>query len=360
VSIGHNYSLKNITTLLNAGADPNIRYSNGWTILHEACQQANVHFLRLLLDAKYKIDVNIRSEKIRALPFESVIENDSLVCAHLLLENKTLDVNALTSDHMSLLQKACYAKSFGIFELLLKQDGILVNQVSKKNSTTPLHAAATVRSIDYLEALLPKMPLLEARDDEGRTPLFAALRSDRYDHARLLIANEANVFTSDEYGGTLLHITKERENMEFLAFLEYLLKEKRMQTRVNVCDEDLYTPLHCAALKGNKRTTRLLIQYGANPWACTKRNQTVEDLYTGMDWCRYDYSDNEDDEEKLEREEENKLSMEDIIIDGKESYSISGLLVLLHTVERDATKLAKWPLKHVDMNLFRLIKSYIF
>lgn len=50
------HHVKTTTTLLDAGADPNLGYRNGTTALHEAAQAGDVALVKLLLQAGAKID----------------------------------------------------------------------------------------------------------------------------------------------------------------------------------------------------------------------------------------------------------------------------------------------------------------
>jgi len=72
------------------------------------------------------------------------------------------------------------------------------------NGTTPLHEAAGIGSKDVVELLLAKGADVNARDGEGDTPLHRAAAAGHKDVVELLLANKANVNARDDSGMTPL------------------------------------------------------------------------------------------------------------------------------------------------------------
>jgi len=90
-------------------------------------------------------------------------------------------INEHTADR--LLHLAAARGNLEVVRLLL-ENGADVNARGQTNRT-PLHCAATAGSAPVAEELLGHGAELDATDDKGDTPLFAALRSKKWESARL-------------------------------------------------------------------------------------------------------------------------------------------------------------------------------
>jgi ankyrin repeat protein len=138
-----------------------------------------------------------------------------------------------------------------------------------------LHEAVDLKYREAIEALTVAGADVNARNNKGETPLYAAIRSGRKDIAKLLITKGASLCRWDNRGsgpqhqaGTgLLHIAVEKGNKDLTSFLI------ANGASVHEWDDWGREPLHIAAFMGHKDIAELLIAKGA------KVNATEDDHY---------------------------------------------------------------------------------
>jgi len=116
----------------------------------------------------------------------------------------------------------------------------------------PIHDAAWDGDLDGVQAELDKGADVNAKDDDGRTPLNYAAYTGQKEIAELLIKKGADVNAKDEDGGTPLHQAFTREVAELLI---------AEGADVNAKDMSGWTPLNQAF---NKEIAELLIDKGAD------------------------------------------------------------------------------------------------
>ena len=137
---------------------------------------------------------------------------------------------------------------------------------------TLLHLTASYGYKNATELLLARGANINATNDQGRTPLFEAVRSRKKDIVELLIANGADISTD-----TGLHRlavayaysdwSKEEQKQEKRRRSESIEIAKLLISKgvdVNAKDDVGWTPLHIAANVGHNEITELLIANGAD------------------------------------------------------------------------------------------------
>jgi ankyrin repeat protein len=143
-----------------------------------------------------------------------------------------------------------------------------------KNEDTPLHSAAYYGDLEMVQVLLGYEVDVNARTDEGWTPLHdAALNSSHLqnvvksspDVARILLEHGANVSARSNSGLTTLHIVADVELVRVL--LEH-------GANVGTEDEEGRTPLHGATANGSVELVRVILEHGADINAQTNDNST--------------------------------------------------------------------------------------
>ena len=124
---------------------------------------------------------------------------------------------------------------------------------------TPLHAAVAADAQGVFHILLKnRYTNLDAKTNDGTTPLMLAARLAIEGMVEALIESQADVNIADENGKTALHWAAAVNNVEAV---NVLLKNNANRDAQDNKDE---TPLFLAAREGSYQAARALLDHGAN------------------------------------------------------------------------------------------------
>lgn len=134
-----------------------------------------------------------------------------------------------------------------------------------------LQAAASSGNEDLLNFLIDQGLPVDTPTPNGWTPLFIAARDGRAEAAKLLLFRGADVNARTDQNATPLTMVLTQKfptEKERLSLLEYILKRG-----ANLALQDAYghTPLYYALHTQNPEALRLLLEYGAQPDAESRR-----------------------------------------------------------------------------------------
>jgi len=151
---------------------------------------------------------------------------------------------------------------------LLAQDADIHAQMDKTGET-PLHLAARHRRADAAKLLLDVGADANAQDFSGRTPLHSAVSSDAWGVFLLLLNNRATNLNAKTNDGTTPLILAAR-----LAIENMVKKLICAEVDVNITDEQGKTALHWAAAVNNDEAVQILLASGANRDAQDHKDET--------------------------------------------------------------------------------------
>ncbi len=160
-------------------------------------------------------------------------------------------------------------------DLLVKAGASLAQ--TDLNGNTPLHHAASLRMRKILDIILPASGNLDPVNNKGATPLLLAAENSREDAVDSLLQAGADFNHKDSRGNTILHILSLKKGYQRRQVIAKLASQFQ---DINVRNFDDYTPLHLAALDGNRGALQCLLEAGA------KIDARMPDGSTALFFCK--------------------------------------------------------------------------
>jgi len=230
-----------VKLLLDAGADARYTDAEGITPLMNAAENGTVATLKLLLNSKSaKADEETKGKYVDSLSktgFTALIiasaHGHGPVIEYLLKEAKA-DVNAMHETHVTPLMYAAASGHLEAMKLLLDVGKVDVNEMHS-NGGSALLEASTGGAGEAMKFLLSKGAKPDLIDMDGVTPLHA-------------------VTSKGHYEGTV----------ELLKYLKKIMKKDELVKHINLPSHSGGTAVMFAAAGGHPKTTKLMIDEGAD------------------------------------------------------------------------------------------------
>ena len=174
-------------------------------------------------------------------------------------------------------ERTPFAHAFGSF--FLKYPNVFRSQLKRgeninardEDGTTPLHEASFRGSTEVVGLLLESGANINARAKDGTTLLHKASSGGSLEVARLLLERGANINARAKDGTTPLH---EASNSGYSRSLEVVRLLLERGANINAQTKDGTTPLHEASSRGSLEVACLLLEREANINAQTKDGTT--------------------------------------------------------------------------------------
>ena len=206
-----------LNCLFSYNVSANIMTEANLTALMWACQKKyNITNVTTLLEHGADINVKLKKGGMSALHF-AAIHGDNEVVSCLLSHN--ICVNVTDEDHRTPLIAACSIKDNGAVVEQLLSAGADINMVDKEGASA-LHIAAKYASCDIIQSLLNLNSSVNMTDQEGKTPLmYACTSSNNLDNITLLVSNRANLNSTTSDGRNCLHFAKQNSDEDAIKYL---------------------------------------------------------------------------------------------------------------------------------------------
>ncbi|XP_014225672.1 ankyrin-1-like [Trichogramma pretiosum] len=345
LALGNNYK-KVAESLLRRGADPNLANDNdGKTPLHVLCRHSSKFdslrsFFKICAELNQPVLVDAR-DKCGRTALHWAMRHEHARTAELLLR-RGADPNAADEDEDTPLHTFCRARTrdddrllrrffkinqelkrtvrvdardkegsttlhlalhygYGKIAVTLLRNGADPNLADAKGST-PLHFLCRKScQVDLLKTLFEigdethRPVQIDARDNEGRTPLFLAMRHNFYKIAVFLLRRGADPNASDTKAlftpwKLVISRASRSDDFDLEAFFEAIGDEARRRVQINGRNKRGHTSLCIALGLASKRVAEWLLRRGADPDAVTVEGLTPlhllcrnsKDKYSGL------------------------------------------------------------------------------
>lgn len=308
-----NGDLPMVKLLLSARADASSSDTTGETCLMMAARGGNVEIVQALLEKRAPVDAADQEYRQTPLMFAARAGHADVVSL-LLKHGAKVDTQTRTGETPKFRTPASNSgsKGAGIVRGGWPERG---ERDPTPGAKTPLLYATREGHEDVAKLLLDAGAAIEKADADGVTPLLMAVLNGHLPLAQMLIARGANVNVSDWYGETPLWAAVDLRDLDVAGptrnngvdrdavfNLTKLLLEKhadpnartkesppqrRWITRLGSLswvDFTGQTPFLRAALAGDVKTMRLLLEYHADPNISTFNGTTPLMAAAGVNW----------------------------------------------------------------------------
>lgn len=225
--------LDEVKRLLMLGVSPDSVNHDGLTALHQCCIDASEPIMNLLLEFGASVD-------------------------------------ARDTEQWTPLHAACTCGHLNLVKILVENGADLL--AVNGDGNMPFDICEDEATLDYIESQMVKRGVTQEMIDITRASTEVQMISD----LEKLVAEGGDLDQPlNDDGVTALHIAAANG---YLSVVKFLLKHG---VNVNVCDKDLWRPLHGVACWGNEQHSKvveLLVDSGAQLTAKTTNDETVFDL----------------------------------------------------------------------------------
>ena len=253
-----------VLEFLQSGAAIEAKTQHGESALHLAAEKGHLAVIQILLDRSANIDSKTKSGDT---PLMCAARGAQVAAAKLLLEHSAqLDNPLVNSDRITAaIMPSIYGRSTTIMKMLLDRGGDANHRDDEAHGGTLLHIVARNQpggsQTRNIRTLLKYGADIEARDEEGKTPLAAAVEDYTFEAISFLLSRGADLEARDNSGqtpiGTAVRKGAFRAVQFFIGF----------RADLEAKDNDGHTPLVLAVRNGNIEMVRFLLERGADPQA---------------------------------------------------------------------------------------------
>lgn len=261
-----NADLERVRTLLELGADTEIKFDNEWTVLHQATESGLTGIVKELLASGANIEaVNDRGRT----PLGLAALKGNLEIVKILLAGGA-NVHATNYWEETALFDAVGQGHTATVKTLLDA-GSNIEAVGQIGRTALIYAAGG-GELDVVKTLLAEGARIEAVDKHGKTALVAAAYAGGLDRVQTLLARGAQIEAADKDGDTAL---LGAASYGFSHIVEALLAAG---AQIEAANHKNQTALQMASKNKQKETVKILKAGGAETTVARARTAVLRGL----------------------------------------------------------------------------------
>ncbi|CAB0029331.1 unnamed protein product [Trichogramma brassicae] len=301
-----------VELLLRRGADPNVADEKGFTPLHLICRDDLAEMLfeicdekhqmvevdarkndgwTPLLEAIYNGKINLVEILLRRSACPNLVNDKGQTCLHIICrrdddeenmakmlfeicdeKHQMVQVDAQDNEGWTPLHEAIFNGNMNLVEILLRR-GASPN-VADNDKFTPLHAICERKNSDdglakrffEINDELNQLVEVDAKNEEGSTPLHLALSRGCKKLNELLLKRHADPNIANAEGRTPLHVICQREDddVDLVKMLFEMGDKFNKPIQVDARDKSGCTALHLALNRGHQQIAEWLLRRGAD------------------------------------------------------------------------------------------------
>jgi ankyrin repeat protein len=194
----------------------NFQDERGWTPLMAAAENNQLQMIDYLIQEKAYLDIQNQSGDtalMRAVYMNQYQSAEKLIQAGASL--KLRDLQGFTP-----FLKACEKGKWEMAKLLVKDKADFKDRTFNSLKKTPLHLAMKKGNLELLAWLIENGSDVNAKDEEGKTPLMYAITEKLIPQVKMLLEKGSSTTEISYKGDTIFTLAKQSLNSEMIALLE--------------------------------------------------------------------------------------------------------------------------------------------